>query len=436
MNEGKKMFMPISQDEAGYVSLSATKGQACANCRFYQYDQGFSTCLLIDNHPDPIINTGWCKRWEGEPEEPELPAVEPTPVVIVGEVDMGYDLDKSVEKALQKPSVIQRFWDALPKLLRSARPTAQFKAIGNGFWVGWYSNNFEDRDEEIVAAEGHDKFIRRLKAGIMPMPELRFWHIPGSGHGKALWVDRIDHMMVAVGRYDDTPLGHLMEKHYETTDRAYGMSQGFTATKSKHFKNGVWYDLNTFEISTLPPEKAANVMTLFSEVKSMASQESLALLKDILVKGLGQESGEAEFQNVLSVTETMNKEAEKLGVRYKDFTDPAKVDAPASEAVALEALSKNVAPLLVDLTKDLADTVHVATAQATEIDALKKGRDDDRKIMDGLKTQVELLTAQMGLTPRRASQSGDTALAQEVADKLKERAGEVDDFWADLKVTK
>lgn len=425
----------LKQTQVNYTSLSGSKGKACASCRWFnpygdwRDDTNIATCHLVENWPEAILATGLCDRHEAV--EPEPLIQDPLPVIIVEA-----ETEKAIEQALQKPSVLKRFWAAL-KSARSTSPVnAQFKALGNGYWVGWYSNNFEDRETEIIAAEAHDKFISRLNAGIMPMPELWFWHIPGTKHGKAIWVDRIGHMVVSIGRFDDTPFGKLMQEHYEATNAVYAMSHGFTADKSRHFRDGVWYDINTFEESPLAPEAAANVWTLFSEVKSMASEQALAALKTILKQGMGDEAGDAEYGKILSATEVMNKEVAALGVRYKDFTDPAKVNQPTPDAAALEAFSKNAAPLLLDLTKDLGQAVTVATAQAAEIDTLKKGRDEDRKVIDGLKAQLDKLTAQIGLTPRRASQSPDTALTPDIADQLKERNAEVDDFWADMKVTK
>lgn len=442
-SETQEKTWKLRQEEVNYTPLSAQRGKACATCRWFnpygdwRDDSNIATCHLVSDWPDTILATGLCDRHEIV--EPEVLEPDPLPVVIV---ELGTDekalgaseTEKAVERVLMKPGILKRFWEMLPGMRKAARPQAQFKSLGSGWWVGWYSNNFEDREAEIIAGEAHDKFIARLNAGIMPMPELWFWHIPGTKHGKAAWVDRIGHMVVSLGRFDDTPLGRLMETHYEAADATYAMSHGFTADKSRHFRDGVWYDINTFEMSTLAPEAAANVWTLFSEVKSMASEQALAALKDILVKGLGQEAGDAEYDKILSATEAMNKEVAALGVRYKDFSDPAKVEAP--DTAALEAFSKNAAPLLIDLTKDMADAVNTQTALSAEIDALKKGREADLLVIAALKTQVEALQAAASLTPRRASAAAETALAGEIVQELNKRAAEIDDYWGDMQVKK
>jgi hypothetical protein len=121
-------------------------------------------------------------------------------------------------------------------------------------------------------------------------------------------------------------------------------------------------------------------------------------------------------------------------VRYKDFTLPPESSQPTTDQAALEAFSKNAAPLLIELTGDFGEIVKFQTAQADEIETLKKGRADDQKVMTTLAQQVADLQSELKLTPRRASQAGETKLAEEVADKLKERAGQINEFWGDLEV--
>lgn len=332
-----------------------------------------------------------------------------------------------------EPGMLQRIIDAITSVLRPTKSQTQFKSLGGGYWIAWYSNNLEDREKEIIAAEAHDKFISRVKAGIMPYPELWFWHIPGTAHGKAIWLDRIGHMTVALGRFTETPLGGVMKAHYENNAPMYAMSHGFTADKNNALKNGVWYDINTFEISPLSPDAAANVFTLFSEVKTMASEQALAALKTLLTKGLGEADGDKAYQDILSTTEVMNKEAAALGTRYKDFTDPAKAADATDPAKAIEEVSKSIAPYLLELTQAQADSVKVQTAQAAEIDAIKKAYEGK---VTALESTVARLQAELSLTPQRASESKDTQLAKAAADALNDRAGNYDDFWADLKVVK
>lgn len=427
MTEQKKTFVPISQIEAAYTPLSAISGQACANCRFYQTDpNGFTACVLIANGPETILATGYCNRWEAMPEMPMFEET-PLPVIVVGEVEYEGEMDK----AISEPGILRKAIDAIVNILKPAKAQTQFKSLGGGYWIAWYSNNLEDREKEIIAAEAHDKFISRVKAGIMPYPELWFWHIPGTAHGKAIWLDRIGHMTVALGRFSETPLGGVMKAHYENNAPMYAMSHGFTADKNNALKNGVWYDINTFEISPLSPDAAANVFTLFSEVKTMASEQALAALKTLLTKGLGEADGDKAYQDILSTTETMNKEAAALGTRYKDFTDPAKAEAP-DPAKAIEEVSKSIAPYLLELMQAQADSVKVQTAQAAEIDSLKKAYEGK---VSALESTVARLQAELSLTPQRASESKDTQLAKAAAAvALSQREGVYNPFWADLGV--
>lgn len=439
-----KVFVPISQQEAAYMPLSGKSGQACANCRFYQSDAGgWSACALISNWPETIQPTGWCNRWEGIP-VPEPIEIDPIPVIIVGEMDKGLDTPApppppeapgymSFGKQESEPGLFRRMVDSIMAVLK---PTAssdhtQFKSLGNGYYVAWYSNNFEDREQEIIAAEAHDRFINRVKSGIVPYPELWFWHIPGSRHGKAIWLDRFEHMVVAIGKFDETPLGKIMQKHYEESGTAYAMSHGFTSDKNNSFRNGVWYDLNTFEHSPLSPDVAANVYTLFSEVKSMVSTQALEALKTILVKGMGESDGQKAYADILGTTETMNKEAEAMGARYKDFSNPAAADALATpEEKATGEIEKSFGQLALEILAHQADTTKALNIQAGQIAQLST-------VVTGQDTALKAVQSELSLTPRRASSDPLTELTDPAAaEKLKQLAGEYDNFWADMKVTK
>lgn len=421
--EEKKAWI-LSQEEAGYVSLSASRGKACANCRFFtppgtdwQADGANidNRCHIVSSWPLPILPTGVCD-WHTELVM-EQTEPEPMPVVIVEpEIEMD-----EMERALQKPNVLQRLLKAIKDVISQPEQVGGFKALDDGtHWVAWFSNNFEDREAEILSEKAHDSYIRRLDAGLVPMPELWYWHIPGTAHGKALWVGRIDHMVVAVGEFDDSPLAKAFQAHYAKSKEA--VSHGFKADKSKHFQNGVWSDYNTFEISPLPLDAAANPFTLFTEA-DMLSEEKLAALETIIGK-------EAAAQ-IVEKSKQWSKEIEPLA-RYKEFADPATLGNPA-DAAAVENLSKNVGPMLLEIAATQGDFVGIIKGIEA---SFKQQLDTVLAQVEAVKQENESLKAQLSLTPRRATQETSTQLSAEEAKALESQlpGPEFDSFFGDLNI--
>ena len=160
------------------------------------------------------------------------------------------------------------------KLLRRARdplapsappPVAAFKTVEADRWLALWTNNFRDREGEIFSQRAIDDYIARVDLGIIPMPELWFWHLPGTRIGQAQWLGRIGHYAVAAGTFDDTPLGRAAAKNLARG--RWAVSHGFVYNP-RYLIDGVYHRFNTFEISVLPAGAgvAANPYALIEEV--------------------------------------------------------------------------------------------------------------------------------------------------------------------------
>lgn len=447
MNEQEKAWK-ITQDEAEYTPLSTMRGRACATCRWFnpygdwhEDSPPIASCHLVDSYPEPILATGLSNRWEAKP-QPEEPEVDPIPVVIVepsiADEDSGMmrafdEGDRLIAELIadvdNKPGVFERILTRIKSAIFGAPQESAFKSLGNGLWIAWYSNNAEDREGEILAESAHDSYVRRLQSGIVPMPVLEFWHIPGSEHGKALWVDRIGHSMLAVGVYDDTPFAKAMQAHYEQDNPHYGMSHGFTSDKRKFFKDGVWWDYNTHEISTLPVWAAANVLTLF-EGQPMASVQSLAALQSILESRMGsKEAAKTEMQRIEAQAKNRDKTITELG-RYKDYTETPTDESPADTERADEA-EKMFGELVLELMEAQGNAVQIMAGMDTRI----KGLETQLTARD---TLIAALQSQLQLQPRASvaaqTQITDTAIEAQLKQNLP--GEEFDPFWVDMKVKK
>ena len=200
-----------------------------------------------------------------------------------------------------------------------------FKALGGGLWIATYSNNFKDKQGEILPASEHDRYIARVKAGIVPYPQLWHWHIPGTKHGEAKWIDRLGHMIVAIGTFDDTPEGKAAEQAYlaakpgEITN-----SHGFYFDPSKR-KDGVYGPFNTFEITTLWAGLEANEFTSFEAIKEK-TMSSLTPIKKASLKRVFGERADALIPQLESI-EAAGKALAEAGVAFKsEFSDVTPTD--------------------------------------------------------------------------------------------------------------
>lgn len=274
-----------------------------------------------------------------------------------------------------------------------------FQPIGENGWVAWWSNNFEDREKELFPEKALDAYIWRVDKGLVPKPDLWFWHMPGAKSGQAEWVDRIGHLMVAVGAFDTSEVGQAAKAGYQNSKETYAVSHGFTFP-SWALKDGAYEEFNTFEISPLPLASAANSFTLFQEIKAMGiTAEKQAALEKLVGKDIADK--------IVKSSETASKEIEALGARFKDVANPNAKPAPAAD-------SSPLADLTVRLIEDNAILLNAVTGLEKQ---LADERTANKKELDALKTAHKEVTdewadirKQMDLKPRRPSVDALTAL--------------------------
>lgn len=143
-----------------------------------------------------------------------------------------------------------------------------FKVLEGNKWVAWYTNARKDLEGEKFSYEGLMREVKRQNE-TGDYPELWFYHIAGTRHGKANGAFIVNDMVVAVGTFDDTPMAESMKKYYQkSVDVA--LSHGFVYDGNK-FDGETYQEFKTFEISTLPRGKEANPYTSFGllEIKAM-----------------------------------------------------------------------------------------------------------------------------------------------------------------------
>lgn len=300
--------------------------------------------------------------------------------------------------------------------------TSGFRAFkakdGATRWVGWYSNAFKDRDAEFFPAKAIDEYVMRVDTGVVPTPELWLMHVPGSKVGAAEWVDRIGLISVAVGHFDETPVGQKAATFFAGTDQRWTMSHGFFFD-ARQKEDGAFYQFNTFEVSPLPAGWEANPYTQFE-----ALEEDMALSeakRHRLVEMLGDDLAE----QIITATEMKSKALQEAGIAYKDM--PEMTDESAAEKQSDDDLATDDVQVLTTLVTDNAELT------GGLVRALKEAQDIDRahrEQVDALTARVKALEEMIAMRPSSASESPETVIDEKaIPAHVKDAMKTVDPFW-------
>ena len=417
----------LEQSEVNY-NPDATGDKHCSSCRWFipMGEFGAPSCTIVATWPAPIVANGVCDRHEPPPTyEPEPLQVE----VVAGAASV--DSEKAQPSGL---SFVQTLKATVNRAIARREPKdggnfQVFKGTdGKYYWLARHTNNFEDRDKEILSGKSHDAYAARVGMGLVDKPELWVWHSKGSGLGigDQIWTHRLKEypdvcFVFALGHFENDPISQRAAKYLEKNADKVELSHGFTYP-SWALKNGVYETYNTFEISVLPKGMAANPYTSFEEIEAMA-------LTDKQRQWIKETGGDA----LLARVERSQAEAEKdgetlkaLDKRYKDFGD-AIAEKDDEITVDLKKVLKVVSDLI-DAQGQLEAGVTEATKEAS---AQKAARED-------LQVKVEALEAQLKLVPRSAAIAkqteieGGSALA-EALKKVNQDDYDVDPVWGKLK---
>lgn len=425
----------------------------CASCRWFiahsEYGEG---CTIVENYPADILPTGNCNKHEVVPQaEPYVQLVE----IVTGSAEVTTTATGNVDtltplpipQVPQKQSVIAQMKAFVGDMLhKRVDPQATgFKVYGN-HWVGWWTNNAQDRDKEWFPTKAIDDYVDRVDVGAVPFPELWFWHIPGTRHGVAEWLGRVGHYCVAVGSFDDTPAGKAAREHYTKSKTRYQMSHGFAYDKTQ-YKDGAYHQFNTFELTTLPAEHnaAANPYTDFEGIKAM---EITPEKQQGLERLVGKETADA----ILAETEAKNKALDELNVQFKDYVevnptstkatdecvkryvDEGMSEDDAKAKCAEKALTgdKALTALVLDILRDQGGMVTIVDAMGK---AIKAKDEATNATIEALKTQLAEIKAELDLRPRQASKDDATKLdpndpkQKALQDAVADQAKTTDPFW-------
>lgn len=246
-------------------------------------------------------------------------------------------------------------------------------------WVSIVSNNFKDREGEVLTAAAHKEFAAAVNAGTAPYPELRVWHVPHAGIGKADFVDYHANFMIQSGTFYPG-MERVAEKLAATKN--LGTSHGFFGTR--HEKDWTWY--RSYETSVLPLDAAANALTSWEVVGGSKMEH-----RDKLVSLLGEDL----TKQIEKSTEEAGAAAAAAGVEQKS------TDAPAPDLTAIILSVKALSDQVATLPEQVAAAVKAANGDTSDrltvVETAVKGlatltkqvqdltRSDDQKVADQFK---------------------------------------------------
>lgn len=333
--------------------------------------------------------------------------------------DMDADTAMSDE---HETTLIERVGKAFSKFLRSEpdEPSA-FRVIqtkdGRYAWFARWSNNFKDREGEWFSERAIRDYVQRVDAGIVPPPELWAIHTPGTKHGSAELVAQVGHFVVSAGYFDDTPLGRKAAEAYAGM-KGLAMSHGFIFDPDQ-FKDNVYHDFNTFEISVLPRKLAANPYTTFQEIKSMTLTDEK---RSFLRKLFGDEA-----DAIIADTEKASKALEEANVAFKDFASLEDGSEHQRVKDAAANAKENFAGLLGDLIGAQAELANQLTASV-------KAYEDLLGTVKEQAEQIKALQSAVDARPRMASVDSATQMKQEdlpdsVKDAIRQASVKRDPFF-------
>lgn len=259
---------------------------------------------------------------------------------------------------------------------------------GSFRWFGWVSNNFKDRDKQIITDEAHKDYMNWLDANPKFAPTFRIWHTKGTDREKqADWWDYNNGFLMMSGPLNEKEAVALVKA---ASKQKLGMSHGFIGTVKDNTEIN-WY--RTFEVSDLPVDYASNPWT---SMDVLAKEKAMNKVK---AEYIGGQLGEDFVKAIEAESATKQAELRDAGIEEKDAKVEEKLeDEKKPEAEKKEEEKKpdtkevDLAAVLAAVSKEyglpeLSEWVKTAQASIAKVDALEKQiadltKSEDEKIAE------------------------------------------------------
>lgn len=216
---------------------------------------------------------------------------------------------------------------------------------GSWRWIGWVSNNFKDREGEIITEKSHEEYIEFLNNSPQHAPEFRIWHVKGTAReNKVDWWSYTKGFLMMSGKLTKKEATTLLKAGEK---EPLGMSHSFVAYKNPKEKLILKY--RTFEVSDLPRRSAANPWTnLQTHAKETEMSDKLNKEK-YLAAQIGEENASAllamtaDTKDALEESKVESKELEQDPEEEPSGDDTQTKDASPEMETLVKAVAKGVA---------------------------------------------------------------------------------------------
>lgn len=293
---------------------------------------------------------------------------------------------------------------------RSGGTFFAFKDDGGEYrWLMIATNKFVDKQAETFTEEAHKEYVEYVER-TADFPELRVWHVPGSGVGRADFVDYLDGFRIDSGTFykEFTDVAARLAVWPEPLGASHGYRYRY-ADKS----GGVFRKYRTFDDTVLPFERAANPWTdMTVEFKEVFTMPLRSEKRAFLVGVLGEERTKVIEEKLPQAEKALEelgigwKEAAAIGEALSGEVPAAEVPAPAAAAPAAATAAVPAAPV--------AATAAPAPAAQASAEAKPPKEEEEPPEADVLKDGLaELLVGQKEQGDRIAQLASDVALLQQ-----------------------
>lgn len=290
-------------------------------------------------------------------------------------------------------------------------------ATGSWRAVLFPTNNFKDRDGEILSQAAHQEYVGWVNKNMDCAPVFATWHKAGTARTNPLdFVGYENGIMIASLPLTEIEAARIL-KMQAVVD--IGLSIGGIALERDPENNKIITKYRMFEVSDLPLERAANPFTAIELISKEAQMDSKAM-KEYLAGMIGDEQRAEKIVEKMALTQA---ELRKAGVEEKEVkpAEPAAAPVPVvnidelveklSKELGMQQLSETIAEL-----QAAADKVPVLEALVKE---LATSKEDD--LVEMIQPKIEKSLSWM---KTRATQKTETLLKEgdEADEKLKKSA--------------
>lgn len=293
------------------------------------------------------------------------------------------------------------------------------QADGKSRWVLISTNAYEDRDGEYVSRKAQKRDVERMTETKQYGP-LRLWHLgypdvekkeagPGVDIGDCDYSQMFGKFRVESGTFRNERIAAAIK---ERADR-WATSVGFFHPQNEPDPSGTYHEIYTFERSLLPRTKASNLLTpLAAIIKELAMTT-----KEEKAKQLAALLGDDKLaQDVLSQVDSMEKEAQKRGLTFKDANVTEKTSAKKMPMMDGDEPDEDDLSDMDEATQKAYNTMlpHIVKAihNLTKKDNIegkkeRKAAKKERKAVDARLDQITQALAELkGELPRGLARSG------------------------------